>query len=209
MDSEIRAGFYRQRRCLIAASLGLLLLQSVGLTLDKISIFGNEFLIQRTELLSVALWVTYFYFLIRYYQHFHDLGDTGINTMYNIRVNTGIGDWAYKKIKRDFLNSQDPDKNKKYIFRKYESKKALIDKRAAMIDISVSGEIITEKDRNISRSGFDINKTEYANWWIVYRIRIQAVGHIFIRTRLVTEYYLPFIVAAGPLLWWLLNIRTG
>ncbi len=77
-DSDhIREGFVRQRRSLIAASLGLLLYVSSGIRLDAINVLGNTFSIARPALVPTALWVAWGYFFLRYYQYLRDLSDTG------------------------------------------------------------------------------------------------------------------------------------
>ncbi len=201
MDRELRSGFVRQRRNLIASSLGLLLLQSAGLRLEKVSVLGNEFRVQHSDFLSIALWVAYVYFLIRYYQHFHDIGDKGVTTIYRVRVNTLLNKWAYNKVRREFLKSQEHSKSTQYCFKDGEYKRSYIDKMAAMIDITVPVDIINKRTDGVSVSGSVITKTETADWPILFRIRVQAGMHVIFRTRLMSEYYLPYFVAASPLIW--------
>jgi len=204
--SEIRTGLVRQRRSLIVSSLGLLLLQTAGLKIEKVSILGNEFLVQQTQFLSVAIWVAYAYFLVRYYQYYHDLGDTGVRTIYNTRINYLISEWAFRKIKKEYLDSRKDTKGTKYEFKQYESKRIWHDRLAAMIDMKVPVDIINVKNSNISVTGSTIEKTETAIWRVGLRVRIQAFIHICLRTRLITEYFFPFIIASTPVFWWLFVI---
>lgn len=73
--SDLRESFVRQRRNLNAASLALILVTAAGVSLQEIEILGNKFAVQRPSALSVAFWVAWVYFLVRYYQHWRDLAD--------------------------------------------------------------------------------------------------------------------------------------
>lgn len=77
MHADIRDGFVRQRRNLIIMSLVVLFSELAGLKIEKISIFGNEATIGKPELVTITLWIFLFYWLIRYYQYFHEIGDKG------------------------------------------------------------------------------------------------------------------------------------
>lgn len=75
---QLFEGFVRQRRSLIVVSLALLAFQEIGATLHELNLLGNK--VELTAPLPVALplWVAWFYFVVRYYQYFRDVGDVGL-----------------------------------------------------------------------------------------------------------------------------------
>lgn len=77
-DQHLREGFGRQRRSLLVVSLALLAFQQVGATLHELNILGNRIDLSTPLPVTLPLWVAWAYFLIRYYQYFRDLGDTGL-----------------------------------------------------------------------------------------------------------------------------------
>src|SRR5688572_4338476 len=86
LDSDVRAGFVRQRRNLNVTSLGLVLLVTAGISLKEISILGNTFELKRPEALPAAFWLAWAYFLVRYYQYLRDLQDSGPRAAYERRL---------------------------------------------------------------------------------------------------------------------------
>lgn len=69
----------RQRRNLIMVSGGLLLFDFADVSVAKISLFGTELLVGDARVLFVTAWLTWSYFLLRYYQYLRAEGDLGIN----------------------------------------------------------------------------------------------------------------------------------
>jgi hypothetical protein len=86
IKNNIRTEFTRQRRNIIALSLFLLVYQSLGVELEKINLFGNELRVLNPDYVSKVMWVIYAYFLIRYYQYFHDTTDRGVKEAYDLYV---------------------------------------------------------------------------------------------------------------------------
>lgn len=69
-DSEMSMEILRQRRNLMGISIFLPVYLLSGITLDKISFFGNEVSVQNPQIITISLFVLFFYFNLRYYQYF-------------------------------------------------------------------------------------------------------------------------------------------
>jgi hypothetical protein len=63
-------GLLRQRRNLIMSCILLWLMKYGGIHLHKLSIAGFEVEFERPEVIVLALWIAFSYFLYRYYQYF-------------------------------------------------------------------------------------------------------------------------------------------
>jgi hypothetical protein len=69
-------GLLRQRRNLIITCTLLWLLKYGGVSFSKLSFAGFDIHFNRPEALYVCLWISFWYFLYRYYQYFSDEGVT-------------------------------------------------------------------------------------------------------------------------------------
>jgi hypothetical protein len=208
--SDIRTGFLRQRRNLFIISFGLLLFQIMGLRLDKISFFGNEFRVSRPAALSVCLWVAYLYYVVRYYQYFHDIKDRGVRNEYLQHVRRLLDSRVVAKAKRRFLEGRTKGKGTKYEFGQPEfGKNGVVQSWSAMIDVAAPVKITSEKSNGKSMSftttSDTMKSTETVFWKEFLRFRVQAFLSVCFRTSLVTDYYLPFVVACAPWLGWALG----
>jgi hypothetical protein len=64
-SEEIRAGFLRQRRNVMGAGVGLLLILATGIEFETINILGNSAKIKNPAVIHLALWMIWLYYLIR------------------------------------------------------------------------------------------------------------------------------------------------
>jgi hypothetical protein len=62
-------------------SIVTLFYDAAEITLTKVNVFGSEIKISNPSDITWAIWVVFLYFLLRYYQHFHDMPDRGIQTL--------------------------------------------------------------------------------------------------------------------------------
>jgi len=85
-QADIRASFLRQRRNLMTISVVNLFVSLVGIKLEKLNVFGNEFAVQSPHYIVGGLWVAFFYWLVRYFQALHDSGNLGILDKYKSMV---------------------------------------------------------------------------------------------------------------------------
>ena len=208
--SDVRTGFLRQRRNLFIISFGLLLFQIIGLKLEKVSFLGNEFRVSRPELLPACLWIVYLYYVVRYYQYFHDVQDRGVRGKYSGRLRHLLDVTVVAKAKREFATGHKKENGAKYEFGQPEFGNIVVDRWAAMVDVTVPVKINSVKSDTGSMSftttSDTIKSTETVYWREFLRFRVQAFLHVCFRTSLVTEYYLPFLVASSPCLWWLVTM---
>jgi len=200
-NNGVTNGFIRQRRNLIVISLCLLVYDSFGLDLEKVNIFGNELNVQNHDLLPTALWIIYAYFFIRYYQYFNDLYDRGIITKYRIQVNKLLINWAYAKGKKDYIIENNINDTSKYKFGVPESHFSEIETWKITIEGKASAIISTKINNGLATNNDLITFRHVANWAVIIRFKIQSIFHVCFRTHLVSEYYLPFIIAITPLIW--------
>ncbi|MDD2915429.1 MAG: hypothetical protein PHP70_08935 [Gallionella sp.] len=67
-------GLLRQRRNLITACVLLWFMKYAGITFTKISITGFDIAFANPVAVTTAIWISFTYFLYRYYQYFSDEG---------------------------------------------------------------------------------------------------------------------------------------
>jgi hypothetical protein len=194
---SVTEGFVKQRRNLVAASLALIFYHTSGLVLEKLEIFGNTLNVRDPWLVSVVLWVAFGYFFLRYYQLFRDLGDKGIRSEYAGRLQSIVTRVAERKLRESYRS----------------------------MDFGPSSQDIELKDINIAairkdRNQWEFRATEskashtarslrpdplqppmlYVKGRSLRLAKVRAAFHVAFNTRLLTEYYLPFLVAAIPVL---------
>ena len=205
-ESKTDSGFLRQRRNLFIISIGLLLFQAFDLELKKINFFGNEFSVSRPQFIPVFLWITYVYYFVRYYQFFYEAnrGVKGAIQYYSLGL---LGNMRKSKAKWMIFKEQG-FKIFKYKFKEPSIKHLFESKWQDHSIVTFSATISTkekDKDNNISikskTTGFQ--KDVVILWLGFLFIRVQAFFHICFRTSLITEYYIPFVVATLPCLWYL------
>lgn len=85
MKSDIKEAFVRQRRALVATSLALIAFQGLGATLDKVTLLGNTIELASPLSVTTPLWFAWVYFYFRYYQYFRSLGDKGFKSLIEMR----------------------------------------------------------------------------------------------------------------------------
>lgn len=75
----------RQRRNLMITCSLLWFMKYGGLKLDKLSLSGVDVSLSHAEALPLAIWMAFFYFLIRYYQYFATEGTRALNAVFELR----------------------------------------------------------------------------------------------------------------------------
>lgn len=76
-------GLSRQRRNLISISCVLIFLKFAGVEIDKLSFLGLDFgKVGNPSALYLAIWIFYFYLLVRYYQYFIQEGNQRLEQYY-------------------------------------------------------------------------------------------------------------------------------
>ncbi len=196
ISSDIRGGFVRNRRALVATSIVLLLFEAAGIELNQLNLLGNQFALTNPDLVPLALWVAWAYFLLRYYQHFRDLEDAEFRSAWKQRTETTLSRTIRREFPKLFIAANDD----------------------VHIDSVTVDAIGTEHEgRDVWRYQIDGSATYHAEGRIgrrsiekltfelhrgaIFGIKARSLAWIMLNTRVGTEYALPFVLACLPLIW--------
>ena len=195
--AELRAGFVRQRRSLIATSAVLTLFMSAGVTLNDLSILGNTFNIARPNLVPGALWLLWAYFGLRYYQHFSDLRDPGPLNAFKARISNRMIRRAETEMEAR-LRAQYAVDGKAYSAVIRYNEKPSWGEPAGKWYVVLNGSVMDGEVNGVShQTGFaDQQFTYEPSFWD----RLIARSWVALNTRYFSEYSLPVVVALVPVL---------
>ncbi|MHB8252163.1 MAG: hypothetical protein ACYDEV_00330 [Acidiferrobacter sp.] len=215
-EDGIRTGFIRQRRNLIAISLALLFVEASELSVKTLDIFGSQLAIHKQSIVTAALWFAYAYWLWRYYVYFHDIGDKGFRKASHACLSRLLDRWRKKKFESDrawrvaLVNKADDQWVKK-----------------SSSDADLQGTLYTPRDWRlldvspIGMGGFreipvqsrlvlwdicdskhvmvaDVNPQFSITGLDAIVLNSLAGLDVLARTRIFSEYYLPYLIALAP-----------
>jgi hypothetical protein len=192
-DEEIidSPAFIRQRRNLILASLALVFAQTTHLTIHKLNFLGAEATIDAPVSTVPCLVVLWLYFLLRYWQQFRAVGRKptrsryiDIKKIYLARVATRRALDSYKQITAP---TQDGKERNAWMPHDEEERT----ERGA--EVVVVTNILDGQSRQV-------NITVPLGPLDLFKIRARSTLHLVITSDEITEYYVPFAIAAIPLL---------
>ena len=193
-----RSDFQRQRRNLIIISLVLSFVELSGIEVKVINLFGNELDIVNPEWVNWALWIGLFYWGFRYYTYFLK-EKTGFGAEFWGRMDKRIVKQAvYNSIKDPAFKDMIPE-----------------DKIAAMKEMPLDIQKISYRKigkyivqvhakRHEGVNAVFLKKTVVSgniNYWIA----VKSIIDLFFNTPIFTEYILPFVLFAIPIVIWLYN----
>lgn len=204
---DIREGFVRQRRALIAVSLLLLFMDIAQLRITKLNLLGNEVLLGQPDAIYLAMWVAFFYWLARYYQYFQDLGDKGFMKAHNIRLNQLVPQAALKQALKEqpALLITPPDiKGKTEVM----IEKADVWAEGTHWKVQLTVRQLTIQGEASTEDYFEAEEVTVKGLSLLL-LKGRAWIHVAIHTRLFTEYLLPFVIALLPIVYGLYNLSTG
>jgi hypothetical protein len=202
-DGNVERGLQRQRLALVTSSIALIVFQEIGAKLDRIEIFGNSVALAKPLPVTAPLWIAWAYFSLRYYQYFRDLADTG----YRSSVEQRLRDLARAEVLNKLRKTVTPNLGEPLGGRaswtvELSEALTLIDTPPKLWRVKASGWInIVDRDR--------------PNWGTTQRFqdievvlppgrprfaRLRANIWALVHTRRGTEYVLPFLLGALPLL---------
>jgi len=198
-SDSIRDGFVRQRRSLVAISLVLFFYQTSGVVIESINVLGNTLRLTNPPRVSAVLWIGWFYFLLRYYQHFRDTPDKGISAAYYGRLHILARRVAQKKFKRDFV----PDE--KFADRKGPlhfnfSRMEVFSAYPSFWEIEVNADVSYQTETGVASHHLGNRKLNLSRTELLIP-RVRSLLHVIVDTRLVTEYFLPYLVALIPVVY--------
>lgn len=209
-EQEIQSGFIRQRRNLMVMSIVVLLSEITELKISKVAVFGNEAVINNPDLVLKVMWLFLAYWLVRYYQYFHEIGDKGFVRSFKSKRKKLLEKMGFRRLFNDPIfiewipNGSDGKKLKSFpeSFEVYEDR---------LFHVESEAEFLLSDHRH---NGGTLHKEH-----ITFSPRqllipsIVAVLDVLIRTRYFSEYLLPFVLFVLPLVFsnanahsWLLSI---
>lgn len=219
-DSDsIRNGFIRQRRNLIVISLVLLFAETSELSINKLNVFGNELLIRNPVIVTAALWIAYIYWLWRYYVYFHDLGDKGFGNKLRTRLSGLVDQWSKKKFDMDSTWRQEIVKEARDQLTKAQAGNTNLQNVLnsphdwRLTDAGPIGKRIFREIPVQARLGLFVTRNgnqsiEHQTYWQFVIDGLDAIVlitraglYVLARTRILSEYFLPYLIASTPLLY--------
>lgn len=189
MNADIHEGFIRQRRNLIVMSLIVLCIELLGAQFNTLNLLGNKITINNQNIVHTAMWVILIYYLWRYYQYFHDLGDKGFISAVTTKRKQIVGHIESKR----FLQSED------ICLRQEQDKNG---SKAHLRSTVFYKDELTNMDGRIvfmfGNSGLEETADFETHGWALLFPTILAWLHVLIRTTYFSEYILPYVIFSLP-----------
>jgi len=214
VDTNLDVGFNRNRRFLIAVSLGLACAHYLNLTIDKVSILGNEAVVKnedRVEMLVIAVWI---WAWVKYCLWFHDVGAWGeIANKAQMRLQDRLQEWGRDQQMpvevRDWLVT-DADSQTNGSDWQQRDHRFMVNVRGVSGDpfghaitvIHLTGTLLRTTDQINSYTSRDREYTLSLDSDIYRSFRRRAFAHTLFTRRYFVEYLAPFIIGAAPLFAW-------
>lgn len=192
---DVHAGFVRQRRSVVAVSLALVFVHTAGLSFTKLNLFGNEVGLADPRAASIALWLAWLYFLLRYYQYFRDVPEKGRGA-YLSRLHDLVKAAAFQEYKqRSIAETEDLPLNAAPEFT--QQRLDALERTGDLWHYKVLG-YMSWQTPGVSNSRQQPERDIYIHGPRVTLAKVRAAIHVVLHTRFFTEFYLPFAVAAAP-----------
>lgn len=188
-------GLLRQRRNLMALSLTIIFLRFGGVSISKVSLFGTEFLFNNIQALYAAIWLVFFYFLMRFYQYFMQESNKGIVEEFNKRLD-GL---CFTNLMQDARKQHSIEGNMNGTFQISKLKRISFFRREGEVGRYISRELDHERLSLV----YKVHLLKYIRQYLVASI------HMTFQRSHLTDYFLPFIVAVFALLYGLAGKWQG
>ena len=202
-DEELKSGFTRQRRGLIAVSVVLVLYGAYGLRLDRLSVLGNEFFVSSPGAVPFSLAIVWLYFAVRFHQYRMDLRDRGAQAAFLERL-----DFLERRVARDLLQSEHPDwriptdddlsperQSSSVVSHGTPDGRWLVEFSPPFTPASTDEE---QALGNSARRGYTVEVRRWTRW--------RAWLWVAANTRFFSEYVLPYVIACLPLISWVYRL---
>lgn len=186
-EHSLRVGFERQRRNLVViSSLAILSIWADMKPPESISLLGTDIEMNNPSALIWGFWVVFCWWLWRYYSYYHDL--RGNETRYIIseyvreRVNDlGIGEF----LKKEF--------DARVIIERNSVVCNILNGNTCEYQIEYRAKHSYPNTQSVVHHHTEDKQTPPKAF--VLRLHINAYMHAYLRTRMFTEYYVPFGLA--------------
>ena len=205
MSDDVKTGFVRQRRNLILVSLTLFFALAHIATFDKISVFGTDLGLKEKLNPIPYLWIAFVYLAWRYYSYLHDLGDKGIVSAHRVKlqefaakiaVQDIANDPMYQKVINDRLTQIGTGYKWKYRDSSYGPKTPSRSQMTLMISLDAY-----DPEQTFPTKDLELKYPIQVQGYRYFLAQIRAWAYVLFRTRLFSEYVVPFLVAAMPVLY--------
>jgi hypothetical protein len=191
-------GLRRQRRLLVGVSIALTLFLVAGVSFDEVVVLGNSFNVKRPDLIPFAIWILWGYALIRYWQYFNDMPPLGFKESHYGYLKGLLTYQARAVIRRDLREPAVTDSAwLPPIGHDFEDNTVLEQPRPGARRLLVRFALTYQTERGPGREMHREHPVDFEEW-PVKRASFRAWWRVATRTRLATEYLLPFAVAAIP-----------
>jgi len=192
MDSTI---FVRQRRNLILISFTLLISLFGHVLIEKISILGNEFPFEQTIRASIILWPLWAYWFFRYFQAFMEEGRGKLVNVYRTRFNEELGRKAARRLNRDNFDGFNTPVMKEVgaqlLARTLTRTESTPEGQEYLFNLEAANRL-TGSATGLGEIRFKFSNPE------IRAVRFKTLAAITFVTTAITEYVLPFLIAAAP-----------
>jgi hypothetical protein len=188
-------GFIRQRRNIIVVSLLLLFADSYGLTFPELNLLGSRAIMTKPLVLAPVLWYAWVYLLVRYWQAFREQGERKFYEtfrehiaayLYKLGIELARAHVQLKPGQRaEFPGDTNPPG---LVFVHY------LTPRITGATVRVLYNVHSDAIGGIPQQ----TQEESFGFLIVMWARIRGIWHVTINTSVVTERYLPFVIALWP-----------
>jgi hypothetical protein len=197
--------FIRARRNLIGASLVLLCYQFLGISIKELTITGVKLETASPTRVGIALWIIFGYFCLRYYQHFRTSQEMSpINSIMEKYVSKA----AFTQYKDKFRDSDVPE----HMPRPYQislgPRPSFFIRQDAQ-SWKVRLDVILQGDDGKYQSAVSVQQEETVVGYALLKAKIKAYVHMAFHTLYVSEYHLPFMIAATPVSYFIFTSILG
>jgi hypothetical protein len=190
-DSVDSPAFIRQRRNLILASLALVFAQITHLTIEHFNFFGASGHIDTPASIIPYLWVLYGYFLWRYWHAFRAVNLKSIRDRFKEikkpfveRIAAEHGLKPYRRMEPQLLDGEHEIK----AWMPHDEEEPT--ERGAKVIIVTN--IAAEPGAGQRTIEVDLSRAQ------LRKVKAKAMLHLALTSNEITEYYLPFAIAALP-----------
>lgn len=207
MENELREGFIRQRRNLIISSIVLLFSQASGMSIKKLSVFGNDIELAHPHSITALIWVATIYWLIRYYQYLRDLPSTGTKDIYYRKFAAYIPNVALNRLKAkrpDLLAIPKDQPNAKVYLKLVEY--VCFEKSEKFHIGTVASKIIINDVNYASEQDVGPIDVIIENKYLL-KPKLFTLLHILLHTTKFTEYVLPILIFLMSVIYFILTFK--
>lgn len=218
---DVRTGFVRQRRNLILISLVLLLAQIHQITFATINLFGTTLNLTPTLDPQPYLWVAFGYLLYRYHVYFYDIGEKGFGNKQKKRLGRLANFYAKKRFDtdpslreglhlglQDKLHMKQAENQTQQVARPaledWQFREAGVIGRPEFRHITVQAQFMTYSGVGENKSwDYDTRENIEVEGRTAMSLNIRAGLYVLTHTRILSEYFVPYLISAFPLAYWL------